>query len=566
MQIHDVIQGSPEWDALRAKHNTASEAPAMMGASKKVKRNELLNMKATGGEREFSEWFRANILDKGHEVEAMARPIAEEIIGDELYPVTATETLGGIGLLASFDGITMTEDMIWECKQWNEAKAASVRAGEVPLEDRWQVVQQLAISRAAKCLYMVTDGTADGSVWCWATLDPADESLLIASWKQFANDLADYKPVEVIQSAAATPISDLPAISYRLDGLSLRSNLTEYREAAEKLVEDSKKALETDQDFADREALNKKFGEAEGKLELVRSQVIGEIKDVDQFCRDLDDIRELIRQARLNGEKQVKTRKDAIRIDIQQKGVAAMAEHIATLNKRIGHNYMPRIETDFQGVMKGKRTLASLQDAVDTELARAKIEASGIADRIQINLQAHDELAQGINVCPDIAQLVLKPADDFANVVKLRISEHHAAMEAERERIRLEEQAKSKEAADKAEAERLATEQNARSHEAFERQASANNQTQFEPAPSIERVSHYPAPAEETAATLKLGEICNRLGFMVTADFLATLGFQPAKIDKTAKLYSAANFKAICHALINHLEAVANDEPMKKAA
>lgn len=540
MQIHDVVQGSPEWDTLRAKHNTASEAPAMMGASKKVKRNELLHMKATGSEREVSDWVKANLFDKGHEIEAMARPIAEEIIGEDLFPATATDVVDGIGLLASFDGITMAEDTTWECKQWNEDKAACVRAGQVPEEDRWQVVQQLTVSRASRCLYMVTDGTREKTVHCWATLSPADEKTLIAGWKQFAEDLKNYQPVEVIQAAVAAPIRDLPAITYRLDGLTLHSNFAEYRVAAEKLVEDSKKPLETDQDFADRESLNKKFAEAEDRLGVVRSQVIGEVKDVDKFCRDLDEIRELLRQARLNGEKSVQKRKDEIRLSIQQKATAAFAEHIATLNKRIGHNYMPTVQRNFAGVMKNKRTLASLQDAVDTELARAKIEASAAADKIEINLKALPELSEGFALFPDLATLVLKPADDFAAAVKLRVSDHKQKLEAERERIRQEEQA------------RIAREQSEEAERVAQRQAAV--------AQAID-----PEGTPDTGATIKLGDICTRLGFTVTADFLAAQGFKPHTTDKSAKLYLESNFPLICAALIRHIQSVANI-PMKLAA
>ena len=48
MKVHNVQQGSPEWHALRANYFTASEAPAMMGASKYQTRDDLLAMKKTG--------------------------------------------------------------------------------------------------------------------------------------------------------------------------------------------------------------------------------------------------------------------------------------------------------------------------------------------------------------------------------------------------------------------------------------------------------------------------------------------------------------------------------------
>lgn len=73
MQIINVQQGTPEWHALRSRHFTASEAPVMMAASNKMRRDELLSMKATGSEREFSDWVQTNLFDKGHAQEATAR-------------------------------------------------------------------------------------------------------------------------------------------------------------------------------------------------------------------------------------------------------------------------------------------------------------------------------------------------------------------------------------------------------------------------------------------------------------------------------------------------------------
>jgi hypothetical protein len=65
-----------------------------------------------------------------------------------------------------------------------------------------------------------------------------------------------------------------------------------------------------------------------------------------------------------------------------------------------------------------------------------------------------------------------------------------------------------------------------------------------------------PAAAPTTAPALRLGQIGERLGFPLTADFLARLGFAPAATDKSAKLYHEQDFPAICAALIRHVTAV----------
>lgn len=86
MRILSLAQGSPEWIEVRGRYCTASEAPAALGVSKKLRRNELLALKATGSKQEFSDWVQKNLLDRGHEIEAAARAIAEEIVGEELSP------------------------------------------------------------------------------------------------------------------------------------------------------------------------------------------------------------------------------------------------------------------------------------------------------------------------------------------------------------------------------------------------------------------------------------------------------------------------------------------------
>ena len=66
-----------------------------------------------------------------------------------------------------------------------------------------------------------------------------------------------------------------------------------------------------------------------------------------------------------------------------------------------------------------------------------------------------------------------------------------------------------------------------------------------------------PVPAERTGTpTLKLGAIADRLGFVLTADFLKGLGFEPAATDRASKLYHEADFALILAALVRHIEGV----------
>lgn len=70
-------------------------------------------------------------------------------------------------------------------------------------------------------------------------------------------------------------------------------------------------------------------------------------------------------------------------------------------------------------------------------------------------------------------------------------------------------------------------------------------------------------PAAEKP-TLKLGEIQNRLGFDVSSDFLASLGFLHTQ-EKASKLYLESKFKDICAGISAHVLAVAHEHSGKAA-
>src|SRR5690606_38327925 len=104
MQVLNIQQGSDAWKEIRQNYLVASEAPVIMGDSPHTKRDELLTMKSTGNEREISEWTERFIFKKGHECEALARPIAENLLDEELFALTCTNTVSRLPLLASYDG------------------------------------------------------------------------------------------------------------------------------------------------------------------------------------------------------------------------------------------------------------------------------------------------------------------------------------------------------------------------------------------------------------------------------------------------------------------------------
>lgn len=498
--IHELTQGSEAWHAHRRAHFNASEAAAMLGISKYQTRNELLAQKATGITPEVDANTQ-RLFDDGHATEALARPIAEEIIGEDLYPITASREVDGLPLSASYDGTTMDEKTVWEHKRLNAELAASLEAGVIPDMYHPQMEQQLLIIGAERVLFMASDGTRESAKHAWYASNPALRARLIAAWNQFTEDVKAYKPVEVIPAAVATPVMSLPAVSVKMEGaIAVISNLDLFGAKLTEFVGKLNMKPEDDQGFADAENAVKILQNAQEALEQAEAAALAQMSNVDDLRRTVAMYVKTARDTRLVLEKAVKSQKETVRANIVQGGKDAFTTHISNLNARLGKAYMPVIPTDFPGVIKGKRTITSLRDAVDTELARAKIAANEVADRIQINLTTLRELAKDhAHLFADAAQIVLKAPDDLTTLVKLRIAEFEAAeakkREAERERIRAEEEAKAQAKVKAEEAARVAAEAKVKADaEAAERAAAAKAEADLREKEVLTRTPPAAAP------------------------------------------------------------------------
>lgn len=450
-KIIKVQQGTPEWLAHRAKHFNASDAPAMLGVSSYMTRGELLRQKATGFVPEV-ETATQRRFDKGHEYEAVARPWAEEIIGSELYPVVLAEEIDGLPMSASVDGIDMMDEVAWEHKTLNERLAASLDEGVIPDEYHPQMEQILMLTGAKKCLFMASAGERESMRCAWYEPNQKVRDALVRGWKQFAEDLAEYEHTEEAAPIPAGKAPEtLPALRIEVTGMVTASNLDEFREQAMSLIESVNTDLQTDEDFASAEKAVKWCKDVETRLDAAKEHALSQTASIDELFRTVDAIKEEARSKRLELDKLVKARKEAIRGEIMAAGKKTLADHIARLEERIKPLRLPAYDADFAGAMKGKKTVKSLRDAVDDVLARAKIDTNQMADEIAANVKALDELAgdEYHHLFADLQQIATKPVDDFAATVKARIAEHKEAeqrrLEAERERIRAEEERKAQE-------------------------------------------------------------------------------------------------------------------------
>lgn len=459
MKLLNLVQGSDEWIQARLKYLCASEAPAMMGDSKFMSRNQLLALKK-GWLSNPAGSFKQKLYDKGHESEEAARELLEFDLCEEIKSAVGLTIIDGLELLSSFDGLG-DFGFIWEHKEWNETLAENVR--NVILEPMyyWQLEHQMLTAGLDEVCFMVSDGTITKRLQMLYQSVPALRTQLISGWKQFIVDLDEYQLEAKQEKVVARKQDAFPSIECRVEGSVVISNLGDYIPLIKTLADEQMSLiLDTDQDFADKDAFNKNVKEGRRLLKSKAIDIETEFESLATFNGYVQQADLILQKLQSHGEGQVKQAKATKKLSIINNASAAFRDYLAKLSEGINGVQITQVVVDFEGVMKGKRSFEKMEDAVNSALANAKIEANEISQVIRKNLDSLSERAKDHRfLFSDHAMLLLKDNDDLINLIKARISEHERAeterLENERKRIQAEEKAKAqREAETKAEQER----------------------------------------------------------------------------------------------------------------
>lgn len=518
----------------------------MMGVSPYMTRSDLLKLKATGIAPEVDEHTQAR-FDAGHAAEAAFRLVLEAELNTDFYPVTGSEEIDGLKLLASFDGLTMDGTIGYEHKLLNAKLAVYlIEHKDAPESHYWQLEQQLLVSGACYIHFVTSDGTIEHSQRIMYASHPERRTALIEGWAQFKRDLDEYVPAEYVAPApiGRTP-ENLPALRIELTGAVTESNLAVYKETALAVFAGINRELTTDQHFSDAEKTVKWCGDIEERIKAAKRHALSQTESIDQLFRTMDEISTEARNVRLELDKLVKSRKDALRVEIVREADDALDAHVHSLNERLGKPYMPTVAPDFAGAIKGKKNFDSMRDAVSVVLANAKIAANAKADAIELNLKSLRELAKDhAFLFADTQQLVTTKAnDDLVLLINSRIATHKAAEEKrladEREKIRLEEVAKlEKEKADEAERETIRKDVAAAMEKRAAEAAFAAAQPKPEEAPEVvpqaapvvASVSRQLSPVLEAPAFAPRSQLSD-----IAAEFLAAREWPTQAAKNTAR-------------------------------
>ena len=332
-------------------------------------------------------------------------------------------------LLASLDGINESGDLIFEHKLWNATLAENIKNGILEPEYYWQLEHQMLVCEADKAIFVCSDGTAEKWAEMYYESVPDRRRDIIQGWKQFAVDLAAHK-IAPKQELVVPNATALPVLECRVEGSQIITNLDICLSTVKELAatEISRK-LETDQDFADKEALNKSVKDVRAQLKAriadVRSEFVS-FAEFEVLAKELDSV---LQKMQSDGERKVKEEKSARKLEITNKASRQILDALAEASERI-----PKITCgiilaqqiiDWTQITKGLRTTESIQSAVDNVVADEKIRITRILDAVKPNydylLDFQDEYGF---LFDDVENIINQPAESFQALVQARISGH----------------------------------------------------------------------------------------------------------------------------------------------
>lgn len=438
--VVQLVQGTPEWNAHRLAYRNASEAKHVLGYGNRLK---LLRAVKFAIEDEISEFTEEVIFANGHTFEALTRPLAEQVIGQSLFPVTVChDDVMGVKMGASLDGITGDDLITWEHKSLNKDLAQSLDDGIIP-EEYWpQMEQGLLLTGAEKCLFSASkwvkndndEWVLDEHKYAWYHKNIENRKKLVAAWQQFDKDLETFEDKGPELKLVGNSPGQLPMLNVQVSGQVIATNFDVFRDQAIAVISSINEDLQTDQHFADAENAVKFCAEVETRIKTAKALAQSQAESIDNLFRALDEISELARQKRLNLGKLVTSKKDEIKRKLINEYIAQWHQYVAELNGRVCGQYMPETTPDFAGVIKGLKTIDSMRDRCMSLLAEQKIIASKIADVILENRRYIEENGNSFLV-PDFKTICTKSPDDFRGLVALRSKEHEEHEQKERQRL-----------------------------------------------------------------------------------------------------------------------------------
>lgn len=443
MKTINLKQGSQEWHNHRLNFYNASDAAAMLDLSIYESRNDFLK-RMVFFDKDVNK-FQQKIYDRGHEYEALARPLAEKIIGDDLFPVVGISD-NHPKLSASFDGLTLLENIGFEHKTLNEKIAKVQTIDDLDEQYLIQMEHQLIVSDAEKILFLATKWNGPELIdhkHFWYFSDSVRRAKILNGWNDFEKDLneykANYKP-EIV--TIAKQMDALPVLQVQVKGEVLASNINAYKETAFAVLDNIQTSLKTDQDFADASEVVKWCKAAEDKLKNAKANIINQTASIAEVLAIIEQIEKKTANKRLTLSKLIETEKEARKIELINKYRQIINEAYTAFQNQTGIA-LQKTADNFANEIKNKRNLDTINDALFARtreiVAIVELQKSNVLNNLD-HLKTLDNSLKGL---VNVDRFITEPTDKFKLLLQASIAEIEAALKA-RAKLQAEVEAKAK--------------------------------------------------------------------------------------------------------------------------
>jgi len=226
--VKEQEQGSAGWLSARKATFNASECGALFECSPFTPKNQLELAHLKYGELTI---YENQAMRDGTDAEPVIRERVEKLYNIVLEPLVACMD-SDIRFRASFDGITLDEDIICEIKN-SKHTYDKCKEGNIPKHYYLQMQHQFLISGAKECIFAVRNPEDDDVFTTIVKPDNKVMEEIHLKWLEFENT---YKDKELPPLEREDIDWELPALKLREINSRIKELETEAKEYKETLV------------------------------------------------------------------------------------------------------------------------------------------------------------------------------------------------------------------------------------------------------------------------------------------------------------------------------------------
>ena len=192
MKVHRILQGSPSWLHLRKNYYTASAAAEIMGCGYSSRSQAISIALGLKEKKPISSGLQL-LFDQGHLMERGARTqynANQQNPKNHVHPLVGSTVVNDLNLLASFDGITASHDLVWEHKFSYKV------FDEIPAIYYYQLEHQLLVADCTAAILTVTSRENGEMIDYHYESIPERRAELIAGWQTWKIDVNFQKYIE----------------------------------------------------------------------------------------------------------------------------------------------------------------------------------------------------------------------------------------------------------------------------------------------------------------------------------------------------------------------------------